>query len=343
MNNVKRSTRFVWVALSFAMLTACGSDEEGSANNSNPGSEPANSIATSPRGNGAPTIWGVPRATVASGSLYQFRPSVQDPEGDVLTYTIANRPPWAAFDRTSGRLQGIPGTADAGSYDSIKIAVTDGQNKAELAPFKIAVNDPNAPASSSPAPSSPVPTTSAPVVNSTPTISGAAPTAVLAGTLYSFLPSADDGDGDLLTFTITNKPSWATFNATTGRLHGTPTGEHVGTYSNITIRVGDGIATRALPAFAITVTAIANGAATLSWAAPTQNEDGSSLTDLAGYKVHWGTTSGSYANTVTIDNPGVTMFVVENLVAGTWYFTTSAFNSQDVESNYSNEASKTIQ
>jgi hypothetical protein len=98
-----------------------------------------------------------------------------------------------------------------------------------------------------------------------------------------------------------------------------------------------------MPDFTITVMAVANGSATLSWAAPTQNEDGSPLMNLAGYKVHWGTSSGSYGNSVTIANPGITIYVVENLVAGTYYFATSAFNGDGVESNFSNEASKTIQ
>ncbi len=43
-----------------------------------------------------------------------------------------------------------------------------------------------------------------------------------------FTPSANDADGDTLTFTISNRPSWATFNGTTGRLSGTPGASHVG-------------------------------------------------------------------------------------------------------------------
>jgi hypothetical protein len=325
--------RLLLVNLLAMMLAACGDDS--APTSASTGTSTSSSSSTgSLRGNGAPKISGLPRTTTSTGTLYHFRPTAEDPDGDPLTYTIANRPAWAAFDPASGRLQGIPGTADAGTYDNIKIAVSDGKAKAELSPFQIQVTNPNEPALS---------TGSTSTGNTAPTISGTPPPAVLVGTLYSFTPTAADRDGDTLTFTISNKPAWATFSSSTGRLRGTPTAEHVGTYSNITIRVSDGLATATLPAFAISVTAVATGSATLSWAAPTQNEDGSPLSNLAGYKVHWGTAQGSYSNTVTINNPGVTTYVLDNLVAGTYYFATSAFNSLGVESHYSNEASKTIQ
>ena len=84
-------------------------------------------------------------------------------------------------------------------------------------------------------------------------ISGTPPTSVTQGTAYSFQPTASDPDGNPLTFSITNRPSWATFSTTTGRLQGTPTASNVGTISNIAISVSDGQATAQLPAFAIVV------------------------------------------------------------------------------------------
>ncbi len=61
-----------------------------------------------------------------------------------------------------------------------------------------------------------------------------------AGTAYSFQPVASDADRDTLTFSITGKPAWASFNTTTGRLSGTPGDSDTGTYSNIAIAVTDG-------------------------------------------------------------------------------------------------------
>ena len=52
---------------------------------------------------------------------------------------------------------------------------------------------------------------------SAPTISGAPPTSVVQGTQYAFQPTASDVNGDVLTFSIVNKPAWATFTTSTGR------------------------------------------------------------------------------------------------------------------------------
>jgi hypothetical protein len=173
-------------------------------------------------------------------------------------------------------------------------------------------------------------------------ISGTPPTSVTAGTAYSFQPTASDPDGNTLTYSITNLPAWATFSTTTGRLQGTPAASQVGTYANIVITVSDGTATASLPAFSIAVLAVATGSATLSWTPPTTNTDGSPLTNLAAYRVHWGTTSGTYTSSVRIDNPGLASYVVEGLAPGTYYFVVTALSSTGAESQFSNVASKTI-
>ena len=88
--------------------------------------------------------------------------------------------------------------------------------------------------------------------NVPPTISGTPATKATKNAAYSFTPSATDTNGDTLTFAIQNKPAWATFNATTGRLSGTPTA--LGTHSNIRISVTDGKSAAVfLPAFSIEV------------------------------------------------------------------------------------------
>ena len=85
-----------------------------------------------------------------------------------------------------------------------------------------------------------------------------------------------------------------------------------------------------------------DGTALISWTPPTENTDGSSLTDLAGYKIHYGTSPGSYSETITINGTGLTSYLVENLGAADWYFSMTAFNSSGIESGYSPEVSKTI-
>lgn len=182
-----------------------------------------------------------------------------------------------------------------------------------------------------------------PAQNAPPVISGNPASGVVIGDPYSFEPNASDADGDTLTFSIENRPSWASFESGTGRLSGQPTLADVGVYSNVTISVSDGQANDSLTGFSITVDQAGLFSTTLSWVAPTQNADGSTLTDLAGYSVYWGTTPGQYTNSVRIDNPSVTTYVVDNLAAGTYEFVATAFNRTGVESGFSNPATKVLQ
>ena len=119
-------------------------------------------------------------------------------------------------------------------------------------------------------------------------------------------------------------------------MQGTPTQADVGTNANIVISVTDGAATRSLASFNIQVVATASGSATLSWTPPTQNSDGSPLTNLASYRVYFGTSSGTYPNSMTVNNPGLASFVVDQLTPATWYFVVTAVNASGVESAQSN-------
>ena len=195
-------------------------------------------------------------------------------------------------------------------------------------------------AAATPAP--PDPGGSAPT-NSAPTISGNPPLAVIIGSNYSFTPDASDpDDGDTLTFSIQNQPAWADFDTSTGTLSGVAVLGSEGTYANIQISVSDGELSDSMPDFSVDVTQIALGSATLSWTAPTQNTDGSPLADLDSYKIYFGNSEGSYTNQITIDNPGLTTYVVENLVPNTYYFVSTSINSAGIESDFSNVAIKTI-
>ena len=87
-------------------------------------------------------------------------------------------------------------------------------------------------------------------------LSGTPATSVTAAHYYAFQPGVS-GAGKALTFSITNKPSWAQFNTGTGRLSGTPLPQtNVGTYSNILISASDGTARAYLAPFSITVAAL---------------------------------------------------------------------------------------
>ena len=97
-----------------------------------------------------------------------------------------------------------------------------------------------------------------------------------------------------------------------------------------------------MPAFAITVNGIALGSASLAWTPPTQNTDGSSLTNLAGYTIYYGPGPTSLSNKVVIANPGLSTYLVGNLASGTYYFGITAYTTLGTESAMSNIGSKTI-
>ena len=279
------------------------------------------SFSISVAANREPTISGSPATTVTAGQAYNFTPTASDPDGNSLSFSISNRPPWASLSSTTGRLSGTPSIAQAGIYESIQISVSDGMLTRALPSFEIEVE----------------------VANRPPVISGSPATSIVEGQSYLFIPTASDPDGDSLTFSVTNRPPWAAFSTATGRLSGTPGADAVGDYPNIQIRVSDGLLQASLAAFSIAVQESANGTVTMSWTPPTTRTDGSPLTNLAGFKLRYGNSVGNYSNTITIPNPGVTTYLVENLARGTYYFVIAAYDSNDIESSNTSPVSGTIQ
>ena len=282
---------------------------------------PAFSIQVQPPPDHAPVIGGTPSTNLVAGASYSFTPTASDPDGDALTFSVANRPSWASFSNTTGQLSGTATTGNVGIFSGIVISVSDGTLTSSLPAFAIAVSAP---------------------ANPPPTISGTPATSANAGTAYSFTPTAADPNGNPLTFSIQNPPSWASFNTQSGNLSGTPGSADAGTYSNIIISVSDGTSTASLAAFSIIVTQVANGSATVSWSAPTQNTDGSALTNLAGFNIYYGTSASNLNQSVQIANPGLTTYALGNLAPGTWYFAVNAYTTAGAESALSNIANKAI-
>ena len=174
-------------------------------------------------------------------------------------------------------------------------------------------------------------------------VSGTPATTVVAGQAYSFTPSVTVSSGTA-TFSIQNAPAWASFNTSTGALTGTPPLADVGTYSNITITASDGGTTASLQPFAITVSAPSAlaGGVNISWMPPTTATDGSTLTDLAGYNIYYGTNPSALTQKVQVTNIGVTTSVITGLASGTWYFVVTSYTTQGTESVPSNVVSATI-
>lgn len=173
-------------------------------------------------------------------------------------------------------------------------------------------------------------------------IGGSLPSQILADEFFSFSPIVSNPDGGPLTFSVSNLPSWASINRSTGEITGTPGAGDVGNYSGIEITATGGGDSVKSPAYSLQVVAVAFGSATLSWIPPTENTDGSALTDLAGYRVYWGRSPSELNNSVPLNNAGIATYMVEQLTPATWYFSVTAVDADGLESSFSNVASKTI-
>ena len=178
-----------------------------------------------------------------------------------------------------------------------------------------------------------------------PSISGTPPTSVKAGAPYSFQPTASGPAGMTLSFSVQNKPAWANFSIATGQLTGTPTSTQAGSYSNIVVSVSDGQASSALAPFTISVagTTSGTGSATLSWVPPTQNTNGSALTNFAGIILYYGTTPSSLTQSVQLASNNQTSYTIGNLTAGTWYFGGMAYTNSGMKSAMSKVVSMSVQ
>jgi hypothetical protein len=284
------------------------------------GTQTSSLAAFSIKVTGALTISGSPPTQVTVGTAYNFKPSTNASSGTALTFSIQNKPAWGSFSTSTGTLSGTPAASQVGTSSNIVISVTDGTQTSSLPAFSVKV-----------------------VAAGTLSIGGTPAASVNVGSAYNFVPTVTNPGGGTLTFSIQNKPSWASFNSANGQLSGTPAAASAGTYSGVVISVTDGTNNATLPTFSITVNQSSNGTATLDWTSVTQNSNGTALTNLAGYQIHYGTSQNNMSQTVQITNPTVTSYVITNLAAGTWYFGVAAYTSSGMVGNLSNVGQKTIQ
>jgi len=194
------------------------------------------SFTVEPKPNAAPTISGSPGTSTAQDVAYSFMPTAADQNADPLTFSIINKPTWASFNTATGVLSGTPTKSHVGVTNGIVISVSDGILSTSLPAFSLTVVS----------------------LNKAPVISGVPAATVNQATAYSFVPTSSDPDGDTLTFSIVNKPTWAVFDPATGVLSGTPSKADVGTSSGVVISVSDGTLSASLPVFSVEVASAAD-------------------------------------------------------------------------------------
>ncbi len=84
------------------------------------------------------------------------------------------------------------------------------------------------------------------------------------------------------------------------------------------------------------------GTAVLSWDPVTKDTHGKVLHDLAGYKIHYGTSLEGMNSVQVVSNPNQTTYALQGLSPGTWFFAASAYTTDGTESELSDVVSKTI-
>ena len=184
--------------------------------------------------NEAPEFSSTAPTNATQDLTYTYNVVANDPDAnDKLTITAPTLPAWLTLtDNEDGTatLSGTPDNSEIGDY-TVELQVKDAAGVVHSQNFTLKVKN----------------------TNDIPTISGTPTTTVDEDNAYSFVPTANDIDGDGLSFSIQNKPLWAIFDSATGKLSGTPKNEDVGITQNIVVSVSDGTATVALDAFSLEV------------------------------------------------------------------------------------------
>ena len=163
------------------------------------GSQPPSS--TPPPTSAPLTISGTPPTSATVGSTYSFTPTATDSAGLKPSFSVTGKPSWATFSTSTGQLTGKP-TA-AGKYSNIGISAYDGKYSSKMIWFGITVSSGS---------------------GTTPTITltGTPSSTAVTGKPYSFQPTAKDSSGKAMSFSVQNKPTWASFSISSGLLSGTP-------------------------------------------------------------------------------------------------------------------------
>jgi hypothetical protein len=186
-------------------------------------------------GNRSPMLDSIGNKSVREQQALQFTVSATDPDGDPLTYSASNLPAGASFNSTSRTFSWTPSSGQAGTYPDVLFIVSDNEPLTDSESITITVTP-----------------------NSPPVLNPIGNQSTHLNWPLQFTVSANDSDGDPLTYSASNLPSWASFNPATRTFSGTP--DQMGSYSDVYFEVSDGILT---DSEYITITITANNAPTL--------------------------------------------------------------------------------
>ena len=178
-------------------------------------------------GNAPPSLVPIGNKAITAGQRLQFTISGSDPNNDPLTYSASGLPAGAIFTTASRTFSWTPATP--GTYSNVLFTVSDGSlTTSETITITVSAS------------------------NSAPVLNAIGNKTATAGQLLQFTVSATDPNNDPLTYSASNLPAGASFDASSHSFSWTPVG--AGSFSNVTFQVSDGSLT-ASEAITITVDA----------------------------------------------------------------------------------------
>lgn len=133
----RNSVRAFLPVVALTICNACGGGGDSATAGAPQGQ--GDSPASPSVANSAPSIGGAAGEYARVGTAYEFQPTVNDKDGDPLTFGSNNLPPWAKLDGKTGRIAGTPDAGDVGAYESIVISVADATHVVKTAEFAITV------------------------------------------------------------------------------------------------------------------------------------------------------------------------------------------------------------
>jgi len=181
--------------------------------------------------NAAPVIAQIDDRGVAVGDLLSLTVEAADGDaGDVPEFSLDQAPAAMILDPVSGVLEWVPAPSDIGAHP-VTVRATDADGRFDQASFTVVVVDQN----------------SAPLLAPIPD-RGAAP-----GVEVAVEPVASDPDpGDVLTWSLIDRPAGMAVDPATGRIDWTPTGLQLGLHA-VTVAVRDALGASEQTDFRITV------------------------------------------------------------------------------------------
>jgi len=185
---------------------------------------------TIPAGNNPPVFISTPFTSATTEQSYYYNAQALDPDSDSLIFDMpAGKPEGMAIDSVKGIIAWTPKINQIGSHD-IVLRVSDGQGGIDLQCFQIIVSNAN----------------SIPVIISEPLRTAT------EGIRYAYSVTAQDADGDILSYSLAISPNGMTIDPSSGHINWIPDVSQVGLHQ-VDIVATDGKGGQALQSFEITV------------------------------------------------------------------------------------------